>query len=129
MPNGNIQALALPETVNDLLAQRKSMRARTLHDDVDECHLKLWNNAEYRRCFFAIHPSQTVEGAFIADDYVAAGMIRDFAKSNRIPIAADAKLAAIVYSLHVICRRYNMSRKDREKQAAGEHRDFAEAAE
>jgi hypothetical protein len=128
MPDGGyLQTPALPETVADLLSQRKSMAARSLHDDVDECHLKLWSNPEYRKCFFAIHPSETVEGAFIADDYLAAGMVRDFAKANRIPIAAEAKLAAIVYSLHVICRRYNMTRKDRQNQVQGER--ISEAAD
>ena len=119
----------LPVTVADLLAQRKSLRARSLHDDVDECHLKLWSTPEYRRCFAAVHPSETIEGAFIADDYVAAGMIRKFAQDNEIPIAAMAKLAAIVYSLHIICRRYNMSRKDRQHLVAGERVDMGEAAE
>lgn len=120
MPDGYVQAPALPETVADLIAQRVSMRARSLHDDVDECHLKLWNNPEYRRLFIAIHPSQTVEGAFVGDDYMAAAMVREFAKANQIPIAAEAKLAAIVYSLHIICRRYNMTRKQRQNTVNGE---------
>jgi hypothetical protein len=119
----------LPVTVADLIAQRKSMRARSLHDDVDECHVKLWSSPEYRRCFSAVHPSETIEGSFIADEYVAAGIIREFAQNNNIPIAAGAKLAAIVYSLHIICRRYNMSRKDRQHHVAGEHVDMNEAAE
>lgn len=117
MPELNVNVHPLPTTVADLISQRKSMRSRSLHDDVDECHLKLWINEDYRRCFFAVHPSQTVEGAFIADDYLAAGIIREFAKANHIPIAAEAKLAAIVFSLHVICRRYNISRKDRQNMS------------
>jgi|KBSMisStandDraft_5_1062788.scaffolds.fasta_scaffold00074_64 hypothetical protein len=117
----------LPETVADLLAQRRSLKTRSLHDDVDECHLKLWTNPEYRRCFFAVHASETIEGSFIADEHMAAGMIRTFAKANNIPIAAETKIAAIVYSLNVVCRRYNMSRKDRQNRVHGQRVD--EAAE
>jgi hypothetical protein len=111
---------ALPATVADLLAQKKTMRARSLNDDVDECHLKLWDDAEYRRWFLAIHPAETVEGSFQADDVMAADKIRRFAIDNRIPIAANAKLAAIVCSLHVVCRRYAMSRKERQNLVGGE---------
>lgn len=119
----------LPATVVDLLAQRKTLRTRSLNDDVDECHLKLWEDPEYRKWFAAIHPSQAVEGSFVVDDVKAADMIRDFAIANRIPIAANAKLAAIIYSLHVVCRRYRMSRNDRRNVVNGEHVDMNEAAE
>ena len=110
----------LPATVADLLAQRKSMRARSLNDNVDECHLKLWDNPEYRQLFLAIHPAGTVKGSFPCDNTMAAEKIRRFAVNNRIPIAAGARLAEIVFSLHVVCRRYGMSRRDRRNSIGGE---------
>jgi hypothetical protein len=119
----------LPATVADLLAQRKTLRTRSLNDDVAECHLKLWEQPEYRRFFAAIHPAGTIEGSYVADDIMAAAMIRQFAVDTRIPIAAQAKLAEIVFSLHVVCRRYAMSRKDRRSSVNGEHVEMNEAAD
>jgi hypothetical protein len=106
---------ALPETVMDLLAQRKSMAARSLNNDVEDCHLKCWENPAYRKFFQAIWKEEAVEGSFIADDISAAMMIRDFAIKNRLPIAANAKLHAIVHSLGVVCRRYQMDRNTRRR--------------
>lgn len=122
------QPPALPSTVSDLLAQRRSLRARSLNDDVDECHLKLWDDPDYRRWFLAIHPADTIEGSFNADDIMVADKIRRFAIANRIPIAANAKLASIVWSLHVVCRRYAMSRKERRNMVGDEHVMMEEAA-
>lgn len=122
-------ALPLPATVTDLLAQRKSMRARSLNDDVDDCHIKLWDNPDYRRWFVAIYPSETIEGSFAVDDVRAADMIRAFAIENRSPIAANARTAAIISSLHVVCRRYGMSRKERRNLVSGEPVQMQDAAE
>ncbi|MET0529227.1 MAG: hypothetical protein ABW003_12990, partial [Microvirga sp.] len=44
----------LPATVEDLLAQRKTLRTRTLNDDVDECHVKLWDDPSYKALFLSI---------------------------------------------------------------------------
>lgn len=129
MPNEVLKsAPALPSTVSDLLSQRKSLRARSLNDDVDECHLKLWDDPDYRRWFLAIHPAETIEGSFQADDFMAAEKIRQFAIEHRIPIAANAKLAAIIFSLHVVCRRYAMSRKERRNLVSGQIVEVDEAA-
>jgi hypothetical protein len=113
-------APALPSSVNDLLAQRKTLRTRTLNDDVDEIHLKLWDKPEYRNYFVAIWREDTREGSFIADDIMAATMIRDFAADAKLPLAANSKLAAIVRSLHVVTRRYGISRKERQSLVDGE---------
>lgn len=115
-----VPAPPLPATVMDLLAQRKTMRSRSLNDDVEDCHLKLYEEPPYRKLFLPIWKEETVEGSFIADDITAAMMIRDFAKKNRLPIASNAKLQAIVRSLGVVCRRYQMDRKTRQGLVGGE---------
>jgi hypothetical protein len=115
-------------TVADLVAQRKTMAGRTLNDDVDDIHLRLWEDPNYRRYFDALWASDTIEGSFIADDIGAAVMIREYAKNNQFPFAARAKLHSIVRSLHVVCRRYAMSRRDRQRQVHGEAVNGAEAA-
>jgi hypothetical protein len=113
-------APSLPATVMDLLAQRKTMRARSLNDDVEDCHLKLYEDQSYRKLFLPIWKEETIEGSFIADDITAAMMIRDFAKKNRLPIASNAKLHAIVRSLFVVCRRYQMDRRTRQAMVGGD---------
>jgi len=114
-------APALPATVHDLLAQRRTnLRTRTLNDDVDEIHLALWNDIQYRQFFLPIWREETIEGSFIADDMRAALLIRDYAAKNNKPIAATAKLAAIQRSLGVICRRYGISRKERQNMVSGD---------
>lgn len=123
------QAPVLPQTAIELANRNVSLKARTLFDDVNDAHLRSWDDPNYRRWFGAIHPSQTIEGAFVADDYQAATMLRDFAKLNRLPILADAKLAAIVYALHWICRRYNMSRQQLEAEATNKTSQMSEAAD
>jgi hypothetical protein len=111
---------ALPASVVDLLAQRKSLRTRSLNDDVEEIHLKLWEQPEYQKLFLPIWKEETIEGSFIADDMVAAMQVRAFAVKNAVPIASRTKLHAIVNSLHVVCRRYGISRKERQSMVGGE---------
>jgi hypothetical protein len=120
---------AVPQTVADLLARRSArIKARSLHDDVEECHLKLWDNPDYRRFFFNIHSSQTVEGSFISDEHEAARMVRDCAVANDKPIAASAKLAAIVFSLRWVCKKYSMTRRQLQRIEAEGHGDSLNAA-
>lgn len=102
------------------MAQRKTLRTRTLNDDVDECHVKLWADPSYKALFLSIWREETVEGSFIADDITAAMRVRDQATSLRLPIAKGAKLAAIVNSLHVVARRYQLDRKTRRNMVGGE---------
>ena len=114
----------LPATVQELLAGRKSLRFRSLNDDVDDLHLKLWENLEYRKYFEPIWREDTVEGSFIADDVSAAGMLRAFACSienkDYYQLAARAKLQAIVRSLHVVCKRLSVSRQERRRMVGDE---------
>lgn len=129
MPDTNLLPPALPETVADLLAHRKSMQARSLNDDVDDIFLRLWENPQFRALFAAVHPSQTVEGSFPSDDHVAAEMIREYAREHHFAIASTAKLAGIIFSLHVVCRRYEQSRNQRRNLVKGQRVDLNEAAD
>jgi hypothetical protein len=110
----------LPATVDDLLSLRKSNRLRSLNDDVDDIHLRLWEVDKYREYLTQIWREDTVEGSFIADDISAATMIRDYAKEHTYPLASRAKLHSIVRSLHIVCRRFGISRKERQAQVQGE---------
>jgi len=105
------------------------MQARSLNDDVDDIFLRKWEDPKFRELFAAIHPSQTVEGSFATDDQVAAEMVRQFALENHMPIAAHAKLAAIIFSLHVVARRYEQGRNQRRNTVKGERVNMSEAAD
>jgi hypothetical protein len=107
----------LPATREDLIAGRKSMRTRSLNDDVEDLHLKLWNNELYRQYLIPIWREDTIEGTFGADDLMAAKLIRDSSSSDETPLARKAKLMSIVHSLHVVCKRYGISRKERQQLA------------
>jgi hypothetical protein len=115
----------LPSTVTDLLALRKSEKLRTLNDDVDDIHLRLWENPKYREYLWPIWREDTVEGSFIADDIQAASLIREYAKEHDIALASRAKLQSIVRSLHVVCRRFGITRKERQHLVNSEHVGFA----
>ncbi len=110
----------LPATVADLLAHRKSAVKKSLNDEVDDIFIRLWENPKFRELFEAIHPSQTVEGSFSADDLVAAEMVRKYAEDHHMPTTTNTKLAAIVYSLHVVSRRFDQSRNQRRTMVKGQ---------
>lgn len=112
--------LALPRNVTELLALRKSLKARNLNDDVEAIHLRLWEQEDYQKYFEPIWRDETIEGTFQADDIMAAQHIRNFALTGRdYPLAARAKLNAIVNSLGVVLRRYGISRKERQNSIGG----------
>jgi hypothetical protein len=119
MSNQNVSRLpapALPPTVKDLLAQRKAMRTRSLNDDVEDCFLELWEDESFRSLLLAIWKEETVEGSFIADETVAAIKLRSYAVQRSMSLASTAKLAALMRSLRVVCRRYQIDRKFRRNQ-------------
>jgi hypothetical protein len=124
----SLPPVPVPATVADLLAHRKSMQAKSLNDEVDDIFLRLWEVPKFRDLFAAIHPSQTIEGSFSADDYVAAEMVREYAKEHHFPIASNTKLAAIIFSLHVVCRRYEQGRSQRRNMVKGQRVDMAAEA-
>jgi len=109
------------------MAHRRSLRSRSLNDDVEEIHLKLWVDPSYHKLFDPIWREDTVEGSFIADDMVAAMQVRTYARKNDLPIASQSKLHAIVHSLHVVCRRYGIDRRTRQGLVGGEPVDRADS--
>jgi len=119
----------LPSTVADLLAHRKSMRTKSLNDEVDDIFVRLWEDPKFRSLFDAIHPSQTVEGSFTADDHAAANMVREYAARNDMPVTTNTKIAAIVFSLRVVSRRFEQSRNQRRTMVKGERVNMNDAAE
>ena len=92
---------------------RKSMRERTLNDHVDDIHVLLWSNPNYHRALEAVYDEDAVEGSLSADNFIAAGMIREYAREHELPHVKDKKLATIVKSLNIVLRRYGISRKER----------------
>lgn len=124
--NENIRAIqprqppALPETVEALLGMRKGTPHRTLNDEVESYHVKLWPNAEYRRFFKAVRNSQAVEGGTDEDDQEAARMIRSLAQSEGNALVANENLHTIKLALHVVMRRYQLDRKTRANTLGGE---------
>lgn len=119
----------LPATVADLLAHRKSMHKKSLNDEVDDIFLRLWENPKFRELFEAIHPSQTVEGSFATDDTMAAEMVRKYATEHHMPTTANTKLAAIIFSLHVVSRRFDQGRNQRRTLVKGERVNMRDAAD
>lgn len=119
----------LPATVADLLAHRKSGQKKSLNDEVDDIFLRLWENPKFRELFEAIHPSQTVEGSFATDDTMAAEMVRKYAAEHHMPTTENTKLAAIIFSLHVVSRRFDQSRNQRRTMVKGERVNMRDAAE
>lgn len=103
----------LPATTQDLLAMRRLMRERTLNDHVDDAHVALWADKDYRALLDAVYDEDAVEGSLSADNLLAAGMIRDQAKRQANPQLSTKKLATIVKALNVVLRRYGIARKDR----------------
>lgn len=121
--------VAIPATVEELRAQRVSMRVRSLNDDVEEIHLKLWADDSYQKWFQIIWPSDSVEGNHVLDDGVVAARIRAFADQNNMPIAANAKLGSIIRSLNVVRRRYKIGREQMRRRVGNQSVDEMESTE
>ena len=68
--------LALPQSVDGLIAQRKKPQKATLHDQVENLYLGLYQNDEFRRLREPVYREQSVEGDLRDDDARAAMMIR-----------------------------------------------------
>jgi hypothetical protein len=94
------------------------MRIMTLNDYVDQIHIKLWEREEYRQALEAVYDEDAVEGSLAADNFVAATMIREYARKNGV-VAVDKKLATIVKALNVVMRRFNVSRSQRARMIGG----------
>jgi len=114
----------VPATVAELLKLRKNLTARNLNDDVEQIHLRLWEKEEYQKYFRPIWRAESIEGNFLIDEAMAAMQVRAYAinAGNDFPIAKDrdTKLQAIVNSLHVVLKRYGLTRKERRRTVGGE---------
>jgi len=127
----NVTSMAppLPATVADLLAHRKSNHTKSLNDEVDDIFVRLWENPKFRDLFEAVHPSQTIEGSFVCDDNAAAIMIRQYADQHHMPTTSNTKLAAIIFSAHVVARRFGQGRSQRRTMVKGERVNMSDAAD
>jgi hypothetical protein len=116
-----VRAEALPVSVEDLLA-RKTMRAMTLNDYTDQCHVALWRagDQKYMKLLDAVTNSDAVEGNIKIDDMLAAMRLREYAVQHQIEYLQGKKLDAIVKSLKVVLRRYHIGRKERAVMVGGE---------
>ena len=89
------------------------MRERTLNDHVDDAHVVLWSDANYRRALEAVYDEDAVEGSLAADNFIAANLIREYARKSKNAYLEEKKLATIVKALNVVLRRYGIGRKER----------------
>lgn len=105
--------LALPPTVEGLLAQRSKPQGVSIHDRVEGLYLGLYANEDFRRLREPVYEEQSMEGRLIDDDVRAAMMLRDEAKKKGDLMVAKEKLATIRRSIAVVERRYNATRKQR----------------
>ena len=111
----------LPQTTEELLANRKMQREATLNDHVDAIHVRLWSDRKYRQLLEAVYDEDATEGSLSYDNYQAAEMIRDFARKDKAdPYLTDKRLATIVKALGIVLRRYGFSRKERAMTVGGE---------
>ena len=105
--------LAVPPSVEGLMAQRKTPQKATLHDQCEQLFLSLWTNEEFRRLREPVYREQAVEGDLRDDDTRAAMMLRDEAKRKGNLMVAKEKLAVLRHSIYVVERRYNVTRSQR----------------
>jgi len=105
--------LALPQSIEGLLAQRQKPQRATIHDQVEQIYLALYSNEEFRRLREPVYREQAVEGDLRDDDTRAAMMIREEAKRKGNLMIAKEKLAVLRRSILVVETRYNASRRQR----------------
>lgn len=103
----------MPQTRAELVA-RKTIKADVrLADLVDQIFTELWDDPTFRALWNATSKHETVEGTFVADSYVSAQRIRDYAKAHEISRVIDARLPAIRAAQSVVANRYHVGRKDK----------------
>jgi len=105
--------LALPKTVSDMINGRKVKTKLSLNDQVDELHLRLYEELDYRKLLDAVYPEMAITGDLKLEDGMAAQMIVAHARENGYPYIARQKLGTVVKALNVVLRRYGMSRTER----------------
>jgi len=109
----------LPSTVAEHLAHRSMKTERTLNDIVEDVHLSLLENADYRAFLNAVWDEHAVEGSLAADNIMAAEMIRAKASKLGNNVLAKEKLATIAKCLGIVMRRYGYSRNQRRNMVGG----------
>ena len=111
--------LALPPTVEGLLAQRNKPQRATLHDRVEAHYLNLYVSQEFRQLRDPLYKEQSIEGDLRDDDTRAAMMIREEAKHKGDVMVSEEKLAVLRHCMLVVERRYNVTRTQRRRLAEG----------
>lgn len=106
-------APAFPSSVAEFKELRAIKAERTLNDMVEDIHLSIYDDADYRGYLRAVYDAHAVEGSLGADNIMAAQMIRAKAQEVGNKELATEKLAVISMALGVVLRRYHSSRKER----------------
>jgi len=73
---------------------------------------------EFMKLTNAICNSQTLEGSLIADETMAAQMIRNRAVEEGLPELASLKLRSIILAMRVALRRFGFDRKSVKARAS-----------
>ena len=115
-----LRAPPLPATTSELLSMRKLKRERTINDLVEDVLVRLWENTAFMKYIEAVDDPGSVEGYRWVDDVKAAEMIRDTARKAEIAELAEQRLGTIINAMHVVLRRYGISRKQRKNTIGGE---------
>jgi hypothetical protein len=119
----NAVVTPLPKDRATMVAQRLVAADRTLNDYVDDLHVELFEEGtEYYSCLEAVFNSQAVNGSIGADDFRAAQIIKALAEEKGPAATQVSKqnIETIKRSLHVVWRRYNISRKQRRTTVHGQ---------
>ena len=120
----NFATVPLPVTREDLLARKTMASQPTLNDHVDEVFSVLWVHDElgeqFRAFCIAGADDEAVEGSTRADDQEAARMIRQFASDHGNKYLAAKNLTTLARALHVVARRYHMTRREMAERIGGE---------
>ncbi len=115
------EAQKLPGSVVEYMAHRKIKARRTLNDQIEEIHLKLYETDEkYVAYLEAVIDAQAVEGSLVADNHEAARVIRETAEKMKNVEVSRQNITTIKHALGVVTRRYGLSRKERRDMVGGE---------
>lgn len=102
----------LPQTSREYVAQSTPSRS-SIHDMVEQLHIKLYDNKEYRNLFEAITDERSVNGKVIFDRYEAAKKVKEFAVKEGVVAVAMLQADEIRKSLNVVMKRGKIDIKSR----------------
>jgi hypothetical protein len=115
IPKGGFMAQvirALPQTRQALVERRKLKKKITIVDLVDPIVVALWEDEKFGEYMKAVEDSGAVEGSIDVDDTMAAMMIREYAKENKMTEVAKENLTTIRYGLRRVLNRYHVARHE-----------------